>query len=145
MVDWGRQIPIMFFATIFAVYWSGRNGLWDAVKGKPPVDKQWMEARSALLRRLDHSQGRFEVIDGTNQRGEKRVFIMNTFRPSADGSPTPAPQVAAELVPVRKPFGQRVKERKGKLSSPAQITDDLLQPREADLTPCGEAPYSALL
>lgn len=109
MVNWAAQAPIMLFAAIFAIWWTGRQGLWDAVSGKTPLDKQWVDARAVLLRRID--RGKYEVMDGTNTRGDKRVLIMSYTRPPADGSPMPAPLVLAELVPIKHgsngPYGKK--------------------------------------
>ena len=73
MVDWTRQFVILIIAAAFAVYWTGKQGLWDALKGSSPHDKDWKDATHALLRRLPP---RYEILDGTNSRGEKRVLGM---------------------------------------------------------------------
>ena len=123
MVDWGRQLPILVFAAIFALWWTSRQGLWEAVSGKTPVDKQWVDARAVLLRRID--KNKYEVIDGTNTKGDKRVLIMSYTRPPADGSPMPAPLVAAELVPIKLgskgPYGK--KNSQHKLYAPPPLTN----------------------
>jgi hypothetical protein len=34
-INWGRQLLILFFAGLISLYWTSKNGLWDAVTGKP--------------------------------------------------------------------------------------------------------------
>mmetsp|Transcript_22443 Transcript_22443/g.35117 ORF Transcript_22443/g.35117 Transcript_22443/m.35117 type:complete len:248 (+) Transcript_22443:128-871(+) len=108
-VNWSRQLVILVLAALFAFYWTGKQGLWDALRGSTPWDKEWTDAKSALQRRLS---GRFELIDGKNQRGEQRVLVLawpkrDDVAQSAQNKSVP-PAVAAEMFPIPPaPFNPR--------------------------------------
>jgi len=104
--NWQRQFVILILAACFAIYWTGKQGLWDALRGTSPIDKHWADAKQALIRRLPP---KYEVVDGTNQRLEKRLLVLALPAPPsnkavAEGSDqaaqVPAPTIAAELIPI---------------------------------------------
>lgn len=116
-VNWSRQIMILVMAAVFAVYWTGKQGLWDALRGSSPLDRDWGDAKQALVRRLPP---KYEVIDGLNQHLEKRVLVLAPPPQAAKevASATdekeiqPLPQtIAAELIPI---IRDRTRGRKGK-------------------------------
>ena len=53
-VNWSRQIMILMIAALFAVYWTGKQGLWDAMRGSSPWDKDWTDAKQALVKRVSN-------------------------------------------------------------------------------------------
>eukprot|EP00802_Teleaulax_amphioxeia_P023272 Tamp_23821.p1 GENE.Tamp_23821~~Tamp_23821.p1 ORF type:complete len:265 (-),score=37.38 Tamp_23821:225-992(-) len=121
MVNWTRQFGILIMAAIFAIYWTGKQGLWDALKGSSSIDRDWADAKQALMRRLPP---KYEVVDGVNQRQQKRLLVLAppperpvTGDVSKDGGgvtdSTPPPQViAAELIPaIKEPRSKKKNNR----------------------------------
>lgn len=49
-INWQRQFVILLLAACFAIYWTGKQGLWDALRGTSPVDRHWNDAKQALIR-----------------------------------------------------------------------------------------------
>uniref|UniRef100_A0A7S0NB77 Uncharacterized protein n=1 Tax=Hanusia phi TaxID=3032 RepID=A0A7S0NB77_9CRYP len=107
MVDWSRQAVILIVAALFAVYWTGKQGLWDALRGHSPWEKEWQDAKMALVRRLSN---KYEVVDGSNQRFEKRIVILTASK--RDSNSTTAPVVVAEMYSARRNPMQMHNKRK---------------------------------
>lgn len=53
-VNWSRQIIILVLAAVFAFYWTGKQGLWEALRGSSPWDKDWADAKQALTKRVSN-------------------------------------------------------------------------------------------
>ncbi len=53
-VNWSRQLIILVLAAVFAFYWTGKQGLWDALRGSSPWDKDWADAKAALQKRVSN-------------------------------------------------------------------------------------------
>jgi hypothetical protein len=51
-VDWSRQFVLFLLAAIFSIYWTGKQGLWEAMGGESSWDKDWKEAKHLLVRHL---------------------------------------------------------------------------------------------
>jgi hypothetical protein len=52
MVEWSRQLVLFVLAAIFSIYWTGKQGLWDAMGGETSWDKEWKEAKQLLVKHI---------------------------------------------------------------------------------------------